>query len=84
MENTTFNLEIITPDTSEKLVVQWVEIESPTGSFLVGHNHSSLISIIKKKSSFTYKTDEGKEFVRDAPGGSFRVQNNEAIILLEQ
>lgn len=50
-----FELEIITPQSSDTHHVVWVEVESPTGSFFVGPQHSPLVSMIKRKSFFTYK-----------------------------
>jgi F0F1-type ATP synthase epsilon subunit len=50
-----FVLEIISPTNNQRLSVEWVEIESPTGSFFVGPHHMPLVSIIKKKSPFLYK-----------------------------
>ena len=84
MEQPIFILEIVTPSSCEKVKIQWVEIESPNGSFLVGYNHSSLISLIKKKSKLTYKNFEGKEVVLDVYGGIFKVTNNQALALLHQ
>ncbi len=84
MENTTLNLEIIAPDTSEKFSIEWVEIESPTGSFLVGPDHSPLISMIKQKSIIIYKKEKGEKVSLDAAGGIFKVINNDATILLDR
>ena len=85
MENKTIELEIISPDHAKKLVVEWVEIESPSGSFLVGPDHSPLVSMIKAKSFVTYKEkDEALESSLDAPGGIFQVANNKAKILLSR
>jgi len=49
-----FDLTIITPTSSQTEKVLWVEIEGPTGSFVVGHDHSPLISLLKKQGSLTY------------------------------
>ncbi|MFH0898312.1 MAG: hypothetical protein V1855_01925 [bacterium] len=85
MEKTTFNLEIISPEIAEKMDIEWIEIESPTGSFLVGPNHSTLISIIKKKSIIVYQKKATLEKIAiDASGGIFSVHNNHAIILLDR
>lgn len=80
----TFNLQIISADFSKKIMVEWVEIESPTGSFLVGPDHSPLVSIVKPKSIITYKDENGNEQVEEAPGGFFKIKDNEAILLLDR
>lgn len=80
----TFELEIITPETSENITVFWIEIESPTGSFLIGPDHSPLISVIKKKSIFSYKAQNNEEHTREATaGGIIKITENKAFILLD-
>jgi F0F1-type ATP synthase epsilon subunit len=79
-----FTLEIFASTTSEIHTVEWVEIEGPHGSFLVGPNHSTLISIIKKRSTVTYKKTNAEQRSVEISGGIFRVSGNKAIILLDQ
>jgi F0F1-type ATP synthase epsilon subunit len=83
METQYFTLEIISTVHTDVHSVMWVEIESPTGSFLVGPDHSPLISIIKTRSIITYKKANGEEDTLDASGGIFKVANNKATILLD-
>lgn len=80
----TLELEIISPTKSNKISIQWIEIESPNGSFLVGINHSPLISIIKKKGILVYKKKDGKEIATEVYGGIFKVAHNKATIILDQ
>lgn len=84
MMSKTFRLEIISPTKTETASVFWIEIESPTGSFLVGANHAPIISILKKNSRLTYKVDTTEEISREIYGGMFEVTDNVARILLEQ
>ena len=84
MKNQTFILEIISPTKVEKISIIWVEIESPTGSFLVAIDHSPLISVLKKQSLLTYKTDNSKKLSREIYGGMFEVSGNLARVILEQ
>lgn len=84
MEPILFELEIVTPSSSEKVKIYWVEVEGPTGSFLVGYDHCPLISLIKKKSKLAYKNNEGKEVSLDVFGGIFKVAHNQAMALLTQ
>ncbi len=84
MATESFVLEIISPTSNQRLTVEWVEIESPTGSFFVGHQHTPLVSLIKKKSSFSYKQVGEKiphSFI--VHEGFFRINsdNNAAVIL---
>ena len=84
MTHKLFNLEIVTPHSSEHVKIYWIEIESPTGSFLVGPNHTPLVSIIKKKSKLLYKAHDDKEYAIDAYGGMFKIIENKALVLLDQ
>ena len=78
------NLELIGPNLSKKFNVQWIEIESPTGSFLVGIDHCPLVSIIKQNSKIIYKEFEGEESFIEIAGGFLSVYQNNAVILVDQ
>ncbi len=84
MEPLYFTFEIITPTTTTTHIVEWVEIESPTGSFLVGPQHSPLVSIIKNKSSIIYKNANAQTCTLDVSQGIFKVDATKAIALLDQ
>jgi len=87
-----FDLTIITPTSIQTEKILWVEIESPTGSFIVGYNHSPLISLIKKQGSLTYHLAGSQESAQETSqeismivsGGIFSVSKNKAIVLLDQ
>jgi F0F1-type ATP synthase epsilon subunit len=79
-----FDLEIISPTKSQVFRVEWVEVESITGCFLVGHDHSPLISIFKRGNSLIYKkcdTDRVEEVF--VVGGVFSVEKNKATAILD-
>jgi F0F1-type ATP synthase epsilon subunit len=78
-----FELEIIKRSGSQKLSVMWVEIESPTGDFVVGPNHAPLVSLLKDRGKLTYKEISGPEKTIDVYGGIFKVSDNHAIALLD-
>ncbi len=84
METTLLELEIISPEESKKLSVHWIEIESPTGSFVIGPDHIPLISIIKQKSTLIFKNEHGEEEALEVSGGIFKIIENKAFILLDQ
>ena len=76
-------LEIVSPLYSNKIEVEWVEIEGESGSFTVGPGHDSLVSIIRKKAVITYKLPKNKEVIcLDISEGFFSVENDYAVILL--
>ena len=82
MKKKSIKLSIISIEKKETLDVEWIEIESPTGSFVVGPNHRPLVSIIKEKSSITYKNVSGKEVAQELSGGIVRTGNNEVTIIV--
>ncbi|MFA5307324.1 MAG: hypothetical protein WC365_07795 [Candidatus Babeliales bacterium] len=79
-----FTLEIVASAQSEIHSIEWVEIESPTGSFLVGPDHMQLISLIKKRSTVVYRKTNSEERSIQVSGGIFKVAHNKAVIILEQ
>lgn len=83
IEQTLFTLQIISPTKAETHKVHWVEIESPSGSFVVGINHSKLISVIKKKSTLRYENEAHQECALEVTRGIFKVAHNKAVALLE-
>jgi F0F1-type ATP synthase epsilon subunit len=84
MEESSFVLEIVSPTNHQRLMVEWVQVESPTGSFFVGPQHTPLVSLIKKRGQFSYKIAESSTpQVLIVNEGLFRVtQDNSAIVIL--
>jgi F0F1-type ATP synthase epsilon subunit len=84
MENRYFTLEIISPTDLKELTIEWVEIESPTGSFVVGPSHSPIISTLKKRGFLTYKPKDQEPIkIEVMSGGLFKAAGNKAILLLD-
>jgi F0F1-type ATP synthase epsilon subunit len=79
----TFELEIISPKKSEKIIVEWVKVESPNGDFTVGPDHSPLVSLLKNRGKISYKEENKKETVIDSYGGIFSVSGNKAQIIFD-
>ncbi len=78
-----FTFQIVTPTSTESLSVEWIEVESPTGSFLIGPEHSPLVSIIKTKSRLSYKRAYADPTFIDGVKGIIKVSDNKAIALLD-
>jgi F0F1-type ATP synthase epsilon subunit len=83
MNSDAFELEIVEKTKSKKLSVFWIEVQSPTGDFVVGPDHSPLISTLKHKGKLTYKEFNNVEKSIDIYGGIFKVSNNRATVLLD-
>lgn len=84
MQHDVIELKIVTPLSSTFVKVDWLEIESPNGTFLVGPGHEPLISIIKKKGRLSYKTNQGDFVARETRGGVFTVSDNKAVVLVDE
>lgn len=83
MEQNLFEFEIISIEAAEKVMVEWVEIFSPTGNFTVGPDHSPLVSIVKRKSSVIYQThDKQIHTIATGDGGFFQTTGDKAMLLL--
>ena len=78
-----FELAIITPTESTTVQVEWLEVDSPTGSFLVCAGHSPLVSMLKTKSSLTYKPSHATPVICQVSQGLLRVADNKATVLLD-
>jgi F0F1-type ATP synthase epsilon subunit len=78
-----FELTIMTPMACTKITVEWVEIESPTGSFLIGAGHSPLVSIIKNKGSIIYKKPHEEPIQMHVSEGFFKIEKNRAVAMLD-
>lgn len=51
----TITLSIISPAQIKTVEIEWLEVESPSGSFTITPGHSPVVSMIKNKSSIVFK-----------------------------
>jgi F0F1-type ATP synthase epsilon subunit len=79
-----FKLKIIKPTKKDVFDVEWLDIQTPSGNFFVGPEHEDLITILKERSPISYKKvkDTQPETI-DSYGGILKIENNEAIIILD-
>jgi F0F1-type ATP synthase epsilon subunit len=77
-------LQIIRPTSKENLNVEWVEVESPNGNFVIGPGHLPLISTLKERGRIIYKkAGTDKLIIIDSYGGFVRVQDDKAVAILD-
>ncbi len=82
--NKVIELQIIRPTSKEVLNVDWIDIQTPTGNFVVGPDHSPLVSILKERGHFSYRKVGSQNIkVVDSYGGFLKVQDNKALIILD-
>ncbi|KKQ10504.1 MAG: hypothetical protein US22_C0061G0004 [candidate division TM6 bacterium GW2011_GWF2_36_6] len=80
-----FDLKIISPTGSEYLTIDWIDVQGLRSNFVIGPDHSPLISIVGKGGKLIYKKHE-TNFIHEIivlSGGIFRVENNIATVLLD-
>jgi len=83
MDTEVLELSIVTHKESKNIRALWVEIESPSGSFVVGPDHAPLVSRLKERGHMKYKEYQGQEVTINTYGGIFRVDGNKAIAILD-
>lgn len=80
----TFELEIIRPTKTEKLVIEWVSLQSPTGNFVIGPDHAPLVSLLSERGEMTYQVAGGSKKTVDVFGGVIKVMQGKAIMFLDE
>ncbi|MCF7799886.1 hypothetical protein K9L05_00400 [Candidatus Babeliales bacterium] len=77
-----FELELVGFSYKNKLEVEWIEVQSPNGNFVVGPDHSPIISLLKERSKLIYKKINSNEQEIDIYGGIFSLIDNKALVIL--
>jgi len=78
-----FELEIIRPESSQKIQVRWIDVEGENGNFVVGPGHSPLASILKPKGRLVYETTSNLKVDMDVFGGMIYVTGEKAMVILD-
>lgn len=79
----TITLRIQRPFSQKELSVDWVHVQSPTGSFIVGPGHRTLISAVSASSSVTYKSGGSEQSLEVGESdGLVHVVDNTVILFL--
>lgn len=80
----TFEIKIIRPTSEDTYNIEWIDIKTPTGNFLVGPEHYDLITKLKERDKLTYKkvTESEPESV-NCYGGILKIENGKVIIILD-
>lgn len=79
----TFELEIVRHLSSEKIPIRWVKCESPNGHFLIGIDHSPLVSLLKKQGVLVYEDLDQEQKSINVTGGILFVADNKVTIILD-
>ena len=77
-------VRIIGTTASHVFAALWLEVQSPTGEFVLAPDHYPLISLLKKDSRLSYLTTENQISSYDISGGIVIIENNVVLILLDE
>ena len=75
-------VEMFSSTNSGAFLVDWIEIDSPTGFFVVGPGHIDTISILKPGGTLVYHSSDKGQASLTVPGGLAIIQNNVVKLLL--
>ncbi|KKQ32803.1 MAG: hypothetical protein US49_C0005G0022 [candidate division TM6 bacterium GW2011_GWF2_37_49] len=85
MNSKFFDLNIISQTSTESITIDWIDVQGVRSNFVIGPDHSPLVSIVANGSKLIYKK-HGTNFIHEiivSSGGIFRVENNIATVLLD-
>jgi len=79
----TFVLHIQRPFVQQEITVEWVSVQSPTGSFVVGPGHRPLLSLVSMGKSIVYHIS-GVDHEVEVPsaGGILHIDKVCAVLVL--
>ena len=74
-------LHIISPTSTNKLSIEWLEVETPKGSFVIQHGHAPLLLILAHNKPITFvKTGSNKH--ESIPVGSGILESDRTQITI--
>lgn len=85
MRLTTFELDIIRPFSTQTIAVRWIEVPGATGSFVIGPDHSPIISLFANDSKLVYlEHDNDQPKTCQVFGGVLYVADGRVVALLDR
>jgi F0F1-type ATP synthase epsilon subunit len=80
-----FTFEIIRPTQSVNERVEWIEVDSLTGSFTVGRGHNPLIAVLRQGGTISYSRHASSTVTLDITSvGIFTVRNDKAVVVFDE
>ena len=70
------------PFSLHEVMVDWVSIQSPNGSFVIGAGHRPMLSLVKSGESVLYRAAGTEKSIEVAEGGALLHVSSEAIRLV--
>lgn len=78
----TISLYIEEPFASREVAVEWLSVETPSGSFIVGSDHRPMISLVSSGESVTYFVAGTSTVVPVSEGGALLQVTGSSIYLV--
>lgn len=79
-----FELTCITPTSNKTIMVQWLELETPTGNLVIQEGHTPLITSLKPQCEVRFATTSGLIEGLEIRGGIAKIDRKSALIIVDQ
>ena len=76
-------LKIIRPSGHKQHHIMWLEINTPTGNFVIAKGHAPMIVTLSNKKQIIFELTTGQEVSEVISGGVAQISRNEIKLLLE-
>lgn len=75
-------LRIIGPTRSQKMDVNWIEVQTDTGNYVFKDGHAPIVLILSKNKEIKLEFNDGATTLMSIGGGIIEVNRDHAILLL--
>jgi F0F1-type ATP synthase epsilon subunit len=74
-------LELISPEQKTSITVAWVELNTPTGNYIIQPGHIPMIIPLTADQPFTFQNKSGKQESCDVASGIAHVERTKVTII---
>jgi F0F1-type ATP synthase epsilon subunit len=75
-------LILVSPEKKETIEVAWVELNTPSGNYIIQSGHAPMALALTAKQPFIYALKNGKEEIVMVERGIAEITRSQVIILL--
>lgn len=75
-------LTLLGPINSQTIDVNWFEVQTNEGSFIIKHGHAPMVAILAKNKELTLELKDGSQTVMTVSGGILEIDREAATLLL--
>lgn len=77
-------LTLIKPYDKQELLIQWLEVNTDVGNFVLQKGHAPMILVLKENQPITYALANGNQTSEKIAGGILKIDRQRVIILLNK